>query len=314
VLRIALLGEPTGWHLGRLAAAIRGRGHEACAVRWNELAAEVGGGARTDGERFGPDSIRQADCVVVRGMPTGALEDVIFRMDVLGQLARRDTAVVNSPRSLEVAIDKYLSLARMQEAGIAVPRTIVAQDAAGIEQAWHDLGRIAVVKPLFGSRGRGIERLTTPADLAPYLEAARLRAVNPAPTGPPSLSGPPAACYLQEFVSHDGWDARIFLIGDDTLAMRRVSADDWRLNVSRGARAEPWTPPDEWIALARRAANAVGASIAGVDILPATDGRLLVLEVNAVPGWRGLEAAVGRDVTGLVVDYLERIAIRTPPV
>lgn len=308
MLRMALLGEPTGWHLDRLAAAIRDRGHEAGVVRWNELAAEVGGTAAAAGERFGPEAVSRADCVVVRGMPTGALEDVIFRMDVLGRLAERGTAIVNSPRSLEVAIDKYLSLVRMQEAGIAVPRTIVAQDAAGIEQAWHDLGRTAVVKPLFGSRGQGIERLNTPADLAPYLDAARLRAAKPA------LHGPPAACYLQEFVPHDGWDARILLIGDDALAMRRVSNDDWRLNVSRGARAESWTPPDEWVALARRAADAVGASIAGVDLLPATDGRLLVLEVNAIPGWRGLEAAVGRDVTGLVVDYLKRIATRTPPV
>lgn len=302
MLRMALLGEPTGWHLGRLAAAMRGRGHEACVVRWNELAAEVGRSDVSAGERFWPEAVSRADCVVVRGMPTGALEDVIFRMDVLGRLARHGTPIVNSPRALEVAIDKYLALARMQEAGIAVPRTIVAQDAAGIERAWHELGRIAVVKPLFGSRGRGIERLASHADLAASLDAARLRAANPA------AHGPPAACYLQEFVPHQGWDVRIFLIGDQALAMRRVSDDDWRLNVSRGARAEPWAPPEEWIALARRAADAVGATVAGVDLLPAADGRLVVLEVNAVPGWRGLEGAIGRDVTSLVVDYLEKNA------
>jgi RimK family alpha-L-glutamate ligase len=307
VLRIALLGEPTGWHLGRLAAAIRGRGHEAFAVRWNELAAEVGGGDAGAGEHFLPEAVSRADCVVVRGMPVGALEDVIFRMDVLSRLARHGTPIVNSPRALEVAIDKYLSLARMQEAGIAVPRTIVAQDAAGIARAWHSLGQDAVVKPLFGSRGRGIERLAAHADLGPYLDAARLRAANPV------ANGPPAACYLQEFVPHRGWDARIFLIGDQALAMRRVSDDDWRLNVSRGARAEPWTPPGEWIALARQAADAVGTTIAGVDLLPASDGRLLVLEVNAVPGWRGLEGATGRDVTALVVDYVEGTATRSPP-
>lgn len=302
MLRMALLGEPTGWHLGRLEAAMRGRGHEAFVVRWNELAAEVGGSDASAGECFWPEAVSRADCVIVRGMPTGALEDVIFRMDVLGRLARHGTRIVNSPRALEVAIDKYLSLARMLDAGIAVPRTIVAQDAAGIERAWHALGQDAVVKPLFGSRGRGIERLATHADLAPSLDAARLRAAHPA------ANGPPAACYLQEFVPHQGWDVRIFLIGDEALAMRRVSDDDWRLNVSRGARAEPWTPPDDWVDLARRAADAVGAEIAGVDLLPAADGRLVVLEVNAVPGWRGLEGAVGRDVTALFVDYLERIA------
>ncbi len=302
MLRMALLGEPTGWHLGRLAAAIRGRGHDAFVVRWNELAAEIGGETAGHGERFLPQAVGEADLIIVRGMPAGALEDVIFRMDVLGRLARHGTRIVNSPRALEVAIDKYLSLARMQEAGIAVPRTIVAQDAAGIEHAWHELGQDAVVKPLFGSRGRGIERLSSAAQLAPSLDAARLRAADQ------RASGPPATCYLQEYVPHRGWDVRIFLIGDQSLAMRRVSNDDWRLNVSRGARAEPWTPPDDWVDLARRAADAVGAEIAGVDLLPAADGRLVVLEVNAVPGWRGLEGAVGRDVTALVVDYLEKNA------
>lgn len=304
---MALLGEPTGWHLGRLAAAIRGRGHEAAVVRWHELAAEIGTGDASPSERLLPDAVGRAEMVIVRGMPTGALEDVIFRMDVLGRLAHCGTRIVNSPRALEVAIDKYLSLARMAEAGIAVPRTIVAQNAAGIEQSWHALGRIAVVKPLFGSRGRGIERLTTAADLAPYLNAARLREKNP------PMNGPPAACYLQEFVPHEGWDVRIFLIGDQALAMRRISNDDWRLNISRGARAESWTPPDDWVELARRAADAVGAAIAGVDLLPAADGRLLVLEVNAVPGWRGLEGVVGQDVTALVVDYLEQIATKSFP-
>jgi ribosomal protein S6--L-glutamate ligase len=164
---MALLGEPTGWHLGRLAAAMRGRGHEASVVRWNELAAEVGGSDASAGERLWPEAVSRADCVIVRGMPTGALEDVIFRMDVLGRLARHGTRIVNSPRALEVAIDKYLSLARMQDAGIAVPRTIVAQDAAGIERAWHALGQDAVVKPLFGSSDWPPTRIWPPTSMPP---------------------------------------------------------------------------------------------------------------------------------------------------
>jgi glutathione synthase/RimK-type ligase-like ATP-grasp enzyme len=45
--------------------------------------------------------------------------------------------------------------------------------------------------------------------------------------------------------------------------------------------------------------------IAGVDLLPAADGRLLVLEINAVPGWRALETVVGGEVAGTVARYLE---------
>ncbi len=299
MLRFALLGEPAGWHLGRLATAMRQRNHGVAVVRWEELAAEVAAGGA---ERFLPEAVGGADAVVVRGMPRGGLEDVIFRMDVLGRLAERGMRIINSPRALEIAIDKYLSLTRMAAAGVPVPRTIVAQDAAVIEQAWHDLGRDAVVKPLFGSRGRGIERLTSSDALEPYLAAARSNARESSP------GGRPVTCYLQEFIPHRGWDARILVIGERVLSMRRVSDDDWRLNVSRGARGEDWQAPDDWIALARRAAAAVGAEIAGVDLLPAADGRVVAVEVNAVPGWRGLEAAIGRDVTAVVVDHLERLA------
>jgi len=48
----------------------------------------------------------------------------------------------------------------------------------------------------------------------------------------------------------------------------------------------------------------VGAEIAGVDLLPGPAGPLVV-EVNAVPGWRGLESALGRDIAAAVVGHLE---------
>jgi ribosomal protein S6--L-glutamate ligase len=285
--RVAILGDPAGWHVGRLRAALDERGHEAAVIRWNELSASVGGGD----ESFLPDAIDRADLVLVRGMPAGGLEEVILRMDVLGRIAARGTPVVNTARSLEIAIDKYLSLAVLARAEVPVPRTIVAQDEAGVARAWRALGGDCVYKPLFGSQGRGIERLSSPESLAPFVAAG----------GPPG-----GVVYLQEFVPHAGWDARVLLVGDRAFAMRRVSdGGDWRTNVARGARPERFDPPAPWIDLARRAAAAVGTEIAGVDLLPATDGRLLVLEVNAVPGWRALETVSGEAIARPVVRYLE---------
>jgi ribosomal protein S6--L-glutamate ligase len=292
-MNVAILGEPAGWHVGRLIDALRAGGHEATVVRWEELAGEITGTADA-AERFLPEAIDRADAIVVRGMPRGGLEEVIFRMDLLGRIARHGKPVVNSPRSLETSIDKYLSLARMAEAGVPVPRTIVAQEPTAIEEAWRGLGCDAVVKPLFGSRGQGIERLNSRDMLAPHIAAAA--AADP----------PGAVCYLQEFVPHPGWDARVLLVGERVFAMRRVSNGDWRLNVSRGGRPEAFDPPDHWIELARRAAGAVEAEIAGVDLLPTPDGRAVVVEVNAVPGWRGLELATGANVAGAMVAYLER--------
>lgn len=310
VLRVAVIGEPTGWHVGRLLAALAARGHRGMVVRWNDLAADLcsgfhsafhsgpspqsAGDGPTSVERFLPPVIDAADLVVVRGMPGGSLEEVVFRMDLLGRLAARGTPVVNSPRGLEIAIDKYLSLARMAAAGLPVPRTVVAQSPDAIRAAWHSLGRDCVAKPIFGSRGRGIARITDEASLVPLIDAAT--AASPAGS----------VAYLQEFLPHDGWDVRILLVGQDAFAIRRFAVGgEWRTNVSLGGRPEAFSPPADWVELARAAARAVETEIAGVDLLPARDGRVVVLEVNAVPGWQGLEAATGIPVADTIVRHLE---------
>jgi len=302
-LRVAVIGEPTSWHVGRLLEAATARGHRGTVVRWAELAAELqtspasgqatgGGGLAT--ERFLPAAIDTADVVVVRGMPGGSLEEVIFRMDLLGRLAARGTPVVNSPRGLEIAIDKYLSLARMAAAGLPVPRTIVVQDPAVIRSAWRALGGDCLAKPLFGSRGRGIVRVTDEQTLAPLLETAAAGS---------NFGG---VAYLQEFLPHDGWDARILLVGADAFSIRRFAAKgEWRTNISLGGRPEAFNAPDAWIEIARAAAQTVQAEIAGVDLLPGKDGRVVVLEVNAVPAWRGLETATGIRVAETVIRHLE---------
>ena len=282
--RACILGEPGGWHAQRLAAALESRGLAAPIVRWQALSATVAAA----GPLFGPPAFATADVVVVRGMPgtspvAARLEEVIFRMDVLGRLAAAGTPVVNPPRALEIAIDKYLTLARLAEAGLPVPRTRVVQDADSAAAAREELGGDCVSKPLFGSRGRGLRRLAA-GDAA-------------GDTG--------GVHYLQEFVAHCGWDARVLVAGERLFAMRRTAvAGEWRTNLAVGGRAEPLTLPGEWATLARRAATAVGASLAGVDLLPARDGRVLVLEVNAVPGWRGLESVVGPAVADAVADHV----------
>lgn len=304
-LRVAVIGEPTGWHVGRLLAALAARGHQGTVVRWTDLTAEVTatpvaagtatGGQSQSREQFLPPALASADLVIVRGMPGGGLEEVVFRMDLLGRLAAHGMPVINSPRGLEIAIDKYLSLARMAAAGLPVPRTVVAQSPVAIEAAWRSLGNDCVAKPLFGSCGRGIVRISDQESLAALLQTTTASQ----PSG--------GVAYLQEFVPHDGWDVRILIVGNNTFSIRRFAAPgEWRTNVSLGGRPEAFEPPQAWVELARAAARAVETEIAGVDLLPGPDGRVVVLEVNAVPGWRGLESATGFDVSGAVVQHLEK--------
>ena len=305
-MRLAVIGSPGAWHVARIRAVAVARGHDVSVVSWRQLGAVVAPArpgapeapARHEPfrpERFLPDSIDGADAIIVRGMPAGRLEEVILRMDLLGRLADRGTPVINSPRALETAIDKYLSLARLAAAGIPVPRTVVAQDPDGIRRAWESLGRDAVVKPLFGSCGRGIERIDSEAMLLPLLADAAST-----PEG--------AATYLQEFIPHPGWDVRVLLVGEEAFTLRRRSATDWRTNLARGGVGEPFSPPAAWLDLARRTAALLGVEVAGVDLVPDASGDPLVLEVNAVPGWRGLASATGLDPTPAVVRWAEQRA------
>lgn len=297
--RVAIVGEPTGWHATRLTAALAERGHAVEIVPWQRLSAglAISGSAV---EAIGPSAVARADIVVVRGMPGGGrtdqrLEQVIFRMNLLGRIAARGGWVINSPRSLEVAIDKHLALCHIAAAGLVVPATRVVQDAAAALAAWEDLGGDCLLKPLFGSRGRGLVRLRTAAD------------VETATRSPAVAESCGGIFYIQQFIRHPGWDARILLVGDRSFAMRRHAVPgEWRTNLACGGQAEPFAAPDDWLSIARGAAAAVGTEIAGIDLIPTPDGGAAVLEVNGVPGWRGLEAATGADITEAVAEYIAK--------
>src|SRR5207302_2794075 len=154
-----------------------------------------------------PDPLSTFDAVVVRTMPPGSLEQVVFRMDVLHRLEARGVPVLNPPRALEVCVDKYLATARLASAGLPVPPTAVCQDADDALEAFAALGGDVVVKPLFGSEGRGLVRVSDP-DLAwrTFHTLERLQSV----------------LYVQRYIPHPGWDLRIFVLGGRVLyAMRR---------------------------------------------------------------------------------------------
>lgn len=228
------------------------------------------------------------DAVIIRTMPPGSLEQVVYRMDVLSQLEAAGVTVLNSPKSVECAVDKYLTTAKLEAAGLPVPETIVCEDSDDALAAFEQLGRDVVVKPIFGSEGRGIMRVSDP-DLA-------LRTFR-------TLERLQAALYLQRFVNHPGYDIRVLVLDGKILGgMKRVSDGDFRTNVSRDGRGEPHTVTDTEADWALRASAATGARFAGIDIMYDREGRGFVIEVNAVPGWRAFQRVTGLDVAKLVIE------------
>src|SRR5262245_63369982 len=129
-MRMAILSAGNGWHVQDLLRAAGELGHEAVPLDFRRVTASVNGST---------NSLSEFDGVLVRTMPPGSLEQVIFRMDVLQRLQAEGISVLNPPRALEISVDKYLASARLAAAGLEVPATIVCQDAETALEAFAAL-------------------------------------------------------------------------------------------------------------------------------------------------------------------------------
>lgn len=280
-MHLAILSSGSGWHVADLVRAAGELGHATTLLDFRRL---------VSGVAVGPDPFAGYDAVIVRTMPPGSLEQVVFRMDLLQRAEARGLRILNPPRCLETAIDKYLTTARLDEAGLPVPPTIVCQHGETALEAFEQLGGDVVVKPLFGSEGRGMVRVSDP-------EMAWRTFRTLERTG--------AVLYLQKMIHHPGWDLRVFVLGGRVLTgMRRYARQGWRTNVAQGGRGEKVSVSDAEAELALRAAKSLGAMAAGIDLLQGPAGEWYVLEVNAVPGWRALAPVCGVDVAREIVRLL----------
>ncbi len=299
-MRVVVLGKG-GWHADELCRALRDRGHDASVRPYESLLAFFRGRGGTAALSCDGASVFDADAVLARFIPAGSLEQIIYRVDALHWIEEHGVPVMNSPRAIERSVDKFYSDARLHEAGVPTPETVVCErfdQAMTAVRAMLGSGSrdtAVVIKPIFGSMGHGIVRVTDP-DVA-------FRVLQ-------SLEQIGAVFYVQRAVDSGGRDIRAFVVDGRVLGAieRRPAVGDWRANVSRGGSASAFALSPEWERLALRAAAAIGADYAGVDLLPTDEGGAWVLEVNGVPGWQGLQTATGIDVASAVVDcLLERV-------
>jgi RimK family alpha-L-glutamate ligase len=288
-MRLTILAARTGWHTDELLRACADRGHEGVVLPYESLVARLGTRPATVRRLGSEDDLFASDAVLARIIPAGSLEQIIYRVDVLHWLEDAGVPVLNSPRAIERTVDKFYTSALLQRAGLETPETVVCERLDAAVDAFRAM-RDVIVKPLFGSMGLGMVRVSdeeTAWRVFRALEAIR------------------GVYYLQRAIAHEGCDVRAFVVGDRVLGAIERRAPGWRTNISRGGEARPVSLPADWCALALRAAHAVGADYAGVDLLPARDGTVYVLEVNGIPGWRGLQTATSLDVAGAIVDLAE---------
>lgn len=211
---------------------------------------------------------------------------------VLRQFELMGTYSPNPSDAILRARDKLRAHQLLAAQGIDLPVTVFGDNPDDTSDLLSMLGPPPhVIKLNEGAQGAGVMLTEKPSASRSVVEALR---------------GLYASFVVQEFIGEaDGADLRCFVVGDEVVAsMRRQAPEgDFRSNLHRGGTALHVAATDEERAVAIRAARVLGLGVAGVDLIRAKRGPL-VLEVNSTPGLEGIEAVCGVDVAGRIVEHL----------
>lgn len=280
-----MIGIITGemdWNVQELVREIGVKGKEVTLFSITEFFARVSGVPRVQSKNV---SVEELECVFVRGVPGGSAEQIFFRMDVLHRLENMGVKIVNPAISIERCADKYYTCSLLEDAGIPVPETVCTERYEEAMRAFEEMKDV-VVKPLFGSQGVGVMRVQD-RDLAYRLFR--------------TLEYGKSVFYVQKYIPHKNEDFRAFVLGDEVISVMRRIGKTWKTNVSQGARVERVELPEYVIDMAVKASKVVGCEYAGVDIL--YGDQYYVVEVNSIPGWKGLQSVTDFCVAQRIVDY-----------
>jgi len=308
-LTVAIMTDETGWHTRQLQAALRERGGMGRCIDLAECRIDTT--AAWHGLVIPGFGRELPDAALVRGIAGGTFEQVTKRLGVLHALRELGVPVYNDARAIERSVDKSMTSLLLHAARIPTPPTWATESHAQAQRiAMREgaAGHALVLKPLFGSQGKGLQ-------LVGHVDGVHF----PLPeigTAYGSLA------YLQRFVpplTTPGFDWRVLVVGGRAVtAMRRVSAH-WVHNVAQGARCEATELTPELAQLAERASRALGMDYAGVDLIPSapqaasgSEPGIQVIEVNGVAAWQGLQRVTGFNIARAIVDdLLDRKVART---
>jgi ribosomal protein S6--L-glutamate ligase len=218
---------------------------------------------------------------------------------VLRQFEMMGVYPLNESVAITRARDKLRSMQLLARKGVGLPVTGYAHDPDDIEDLIKEVGGAPlVIKLLEGTQGIGVVLAETKKAAESVIQA---------------FMGLKANIMVQEYIKESGGaDIRCFVIGGKVVAaMKRQGPEgEFRSNLHRGGSATLIKLTPEERSTAVRAAKIMGLNVCGVDILRSNHGPL-VMEVNSSPGLKGIETATGKDVAGLIIDFVEKQSAAT---
>ena len=279
----------------RIVAAARARGHEIEVV--DTLKCYMNIASHRPEVRYKGRLLEGFDAVIPR---IGA-SITFYGLAVLRQFEMMGVYPLNESVAIGRSRDKLRALQLLSRKGIGLPVTACAHVTSQADDLIDMVGGTPlIVKLLEGTQGIGVVIAETRTSAKSMIEA---------------FGGVEANIMVQEFIKEaNGRDVRAFVIGGKVVASmeRKGAPGDFRSNLHRGGKAKTIKITPEERSTAVRAAKILGLNVCGVDMLRSNHGPV-VMEVNSTPGLEGIEIATGKDIAGMIIEFLEKNAAPNKP-
>lgn len=290
-MKIAMLSRaPNLYSHTRLKEAAEERGHELDIINTTRCYMNIA--SRRPEIYYNSEKLGAYDAVIPR---IGA-SVTFYGLAVLRQFEMMGVYPLNESVAIGRSRDKLRSMQLLARDGIGLPVTTFAYDPKQTDEVVRVAGGAPlVIKLLEGTQGIGVVLADTDRSARSVIEAFRGADIN---------------ILVQEFIKEaGGTDIRAIVIGGKVVcAMQRSGAEgEFRSNLHRGGSAKVIKISPEERSTAIRAAKSMGLNFCGVDMLRSNHGPV-VMEVNSSPGLEGIESATGKDIAGMVIDYVAKSA------
>ena len=280
MLSIAIIGDLHDWHSQQIESSLKKRGCRVIKLKFDELQANF-----QRGKFFLNPELKKVKGVWLRFINNGTLEEITTKLTFLHLLEKVGVYIHNSPKTIEMTVDKVRTTGLLEIASINSPNTLVK------------IGKIKkfekknyLLKPIFGSQGKNISFIKNKSNLS-----------KTKPVGNVS--------YLQDFIGDlnqkKHWDVRVLVSNHKHVTSMKRSSKKILTNAYQGAVLEKFAITDEVKKMCIKVSKLFKLGYGGIDIKK-NKGKYYVLEVNSIPSWKAIQKISKKNITEVLVsDFLK---------
>ena len=289
MIRTLILTEKEGWHFKQLKLSLTKLNHSVISACLSDFSISLNNNEAI--LQISGEKMPKVDNVLVRFIPGGTLEEIVFYLNILKILESMNIRVINDARSIESTVDKLYTSYLLNQNNINTPKTYVSrgQESASKFIRNFNFDSSLIYKPLFGSQGDNIRLIRGSDDFDQIDNATNIY-------------------YFQEYLENiPNYDYRVLVINNKdnnkSFYMTRYG-ETFINNVSKGATCTRENLDDEVIEIAIKSSRLLNIDFCGVDII-SHKGKYYVIEVNSIPAWRGLQEVESTQISDHIAGLLQ---------